>query len=94
MSGLKPPITLQWGPTREPSAGTAVTSVCLPADHCQPFDFRCAQFDDDAQMLARATGRTLEKCRQELFIAEGDLALAYALLTVGYSAEPFTPILH
>lgn len=94
MSGFQVPINPPWGPTREPAVGPAVTSVSSPADHCQPFDFRCARFDDDARTLVRATGRTLDQCRQELFIAEGDLALAYELLTVGYGATYSTPILH
>jgi hypothetical protein len=58
------------------------------------FDFRSSPFCADAQALARATGRCLETCRQELFIAEGDMVLAYQLLTAGYEAEPVFPTLH
>jgi hypothetical protein len=71
-----------------------VTSIALTIDHCQPFDFRSGQFGDDAQTLARTTGRSLETCRQELFIAEGDMALAFELLTAGYQAELPQPTLH
>lgn len=71
-----------------------MTAVSLPADHGPSFDFRSCHFDADAQTLARATGASLETCRQELFIAEGDMALAFELLTAGYEAEPAAPTLH
>lgn len=65
------------------------------SDHgCLPFDFRSEQFCGDAHTLMRATGRSLETCRQELFIAGGDLALAYELLTAGYRVDSATPTLH
>lgn len=50
------------------------------------FDFRSQRFADDATALARITGRSLEHCRQELFIAEGDVALALAVIEQGYEA--------
>lgn len=77
-----------------PIAVTAVTAVASPADRDQPFDFRSGRFCDDARTLARATGLDLEKCRQELFIAEGDVVLAYELLTVGYGVESAARTLH
>jgi len=86
-----------FGPSRDPaceSASIPVIAMSLPANQHQPFDFRSSQFGDDAQTLSRATGLGLEKCRQELFIAEGDVALAYDLLTVGYGVEPPPPTLH
>ena len=46
-------------------------------------DFRSRRFAVDALALARLTGCTLELCRQELFIAEGDAAEACAVLRGG-----------
>jgi len=57
------------------------------ADHTQAFDFRSSRFGVDAQTLARVTGRSVPRCRQELFIAEGDMALAYEWLVQGHGAE-------
>lgn len=97
MSIAKTPINSSWGPLLDPAPGTsaiAVTSVPLPDNHLQPFDFRSGTFRDDAQTLAHATGLGLEKCRQELFIAEGDVAMAYELLTVGYGMGPASHTLH
>lgn len=94
MSTAKSPISKSCGPSREPAPGKPVNSIALSVDHCPPFDFRSGQFGDDAQTLARTTGRSLETCRQELYIAEGDLALAYELLTAGYQGEMPAPTLH
>lgn len=94
MSIHKTSITLPKAPSQEPASGTAVTAVALPADHSQPFDFRSAQFGADAQALARATGQSEETCRQELFIAEGDMVLAHEWLTAGYAAQAAAPTLH
>ena len=94
MSLVKTPIRTQWGPSREPASGTAVPTLASPADHSHVFDFRSSQFGADARTLARATGASLQACRQELFIAEGDMALAFELLTAGYETEPVTPTLH
>jgi len=60
----------------------------MSVDHTEPFDFRSSRFCTDALTLARATGKKLQSCRQELFIAEGDMGLAYELLASGYEGEP------
>ena len=73
--------------------GVAVPSV-LSVEHIESFDFRSSRFCSDALTLARATGRPLQSCRQELFIAEGDMGLAYAFLTSGYETAPVAPTLH
>ena len=91
MSTVKRPISTSGGLLRPPAA---VTTVAVSAHHNQPFDFRSIRFCDDAQTLARATGPSLQRCRQELFIAEGDVALAHELLTAGYGMEPATRTLH
>lgn len=72
----------------------AVNAVALPADHCQPFDYRSAQFGADAQTLVRATRQSVETCRQMLYIAEGDMVLAHEWLTAGYAAQSAAPTLH
>lgn len=58
------------------------------------FDFRSSRFAADALTLARTTGDTLERCRQELFIAEGDMGLAYTWLVSGYDALADDPLVH
>ncbi len=60
----------------------------------QTFDFRSARFSADALTLARTTGRALAACRQDLFIAEGDMALAFDWLVSGYDGSTVEPILH
>src|SRR5690606_8446930 len=83
MSIAKTPINMPWGPSREPATGTtsiAVSTVPSHASRVEPFDFRSSRFCEDAQALVRATGQSLENCRKELFIAEGDVALAHELL--------------
>jgi len=50
------------------------------------FDFRSQRFGDDASRLARLTGCTITDCRQELFLADGDLALALESLRAGGAA--------
>ncbi len=49
-----------------------------------PFDFRSQRFEDDALQLVAQTGQSLEACRQELFLAEGDVDEARAVLESGY----------
>ncbi|MCZ4316023.1 hypothetical protein O4H66_21700 [Comamonadaceae bacterium G21597-S1] len=71
-----------------------MTTLASPADHGHAFDFRSSQFGADAQTLARATGVCLDTCREQLFIAEGDMALAFEWLTAGYAADPTAPTLH
>ena len=46
-------------------------------------DFRSRRFAVDARALVRLTGCTLDLCRQELFIAEGDAAEACEVLRGG-----------
>lgn len=58
------------------------------------FDFRSSRFAADASTLVRTTGRSLARCRQELFIAEGDMALAYIWLVSGYDAPADAARLH
>lgn len=58
------------------------------------FDFRSNGFAADAATLARTTGCTMERCRQELFIAEGDMGLAYHWLVSGYDLPAGDPVLH
>jgi hypothetical protein len=58
------------------------------------FDFRSNGFAADAVTLARTTGCALERCRQELFIAEGDMGLAYHWLVAGYDLQPDDSVLH
>lgn len=93
MSDTKLPIQTQWDPHRSPVPGVAVPSD-LSVDHTEPFDFRSVRFCSDALTLARATGRTLQSCRQELFIAEGDMGLAYESLVSGYEDEPIVHTVH
>ncbi len=66
----------------------------LPVAPTDSFDFRSQRFGSDALTLARATGCSLVRCRQELFIAEGDMALAFTLLLAGYAREDERPTLH
>ena len=51
------------------------------------FNFRSQRFCDDAHALMRATGCSLAECRQELFIAEGDLEEAQVALVFGRAAS-------
>ena len=60
----------------------------------QTFDFRSSRFCSDAQTLARTTGRSLAACRQDLFIAEGDMALAFDWLVSGYDGEYDDTVIH
>lgn len=52
----------------------------LPTQYCAtpPLDFRSQAFHDAAVILAQTTGCSLMLCRQELFIAEGDIVQAGA----------------
>ncbi|MEO8859293.1 MAG: hypothetical protein ABI343_20095, partial [Burkholderiaceae bacterium] len=52
----------------------------LPRSARQPMDFRSMAFRDDAEQLVQTTGCTLTLCRQELFIAEGDIEEARRVL--------------
>ena len=58
-----------------------------PADEAG-MDFRSARFRDQACALARMTGCPLARCRQELFIAEGDAAEAFLVLEQRRGSEP------
>ena len=68
----------------------------LPKQYCAiaPFDFRSPLFRDAALMLVQTTGCSLLLCRQELFIAEGDVAQAYATLSAARSACVEVSALH
>ena len=58
------------------------------------FDFRSPRFAVDALALAHLTGRPLELCRQELFIAEGDAAEACLVLQGVAWRDPAPSVLH
>ena len=45
-------------------------------------------------MLVRATGRSLCLCRQELFIAEGNVGEAYVVLVARDVAPSMAEVLH
>ena len=64
---------------------------CLQAPS---LDFRSKRFAVDARALVRLTGRTLDLCRQELFIAEGDAAEACEVLQIGLRSGPAGRPLH
>ncbi len=81
------------GPAPESCTRVAAPSD-MSVDHTEPFDFRSSRFCTDALTLARATGKTLQSCRQELFIAESDMGLAYELLASGYEGEPVMHTVH
>lgn len=84
-------------PTAGPDAGPHPAPDVKPDTPLrvpEPFDFQSSRFGADALALARGTGRPMELCREQLFIAEGDLALAYALLVDGYAALQTDQPLH
>ena len=60
----------------------------------QGVDFRSSRFCANALTLARTTGRPLADCRQDLFIAEGDMALAFDWLVSGYDGLTDNPVIH
>jgi hypothetical protein len=90
---LKLPISSINGPLRGPASGADV-SVCQFASQEPLFDFRSVRFCTDALTLARTTGCSLDLCRQELFIAEGDMVLAFEWLVSGYNITQDAPVLH
>lgn len=57
-------------------------------------DFRSQAFSDAAQALMQSTGCTLQLCRQELFIAEGDAENSYLALIAHNSAIACRQRLH
>jgi len=77
----------------DPVPGLSVKFV-LPIDESDHFDFRSHRFGAAAHTLARVTGRNLVLCRQELFVAQGDMAMAYDVLVSGYGDEPAKPTFH
>ena len=93
MPTVKLPIRPMSGPIRGPACGADV-SACESVSQEPLFDFRSVRFCTDALTLARATGCSLDRCRQELFIAEGDMALAFDWLVSGYAATTESAILH
>ena len=87
MSSAKMPLVRLQTPIAGPQCGRSEFSDA--SDHgCADFDFRSRQFGVDALTLARVTGHSLVACRRELFMAEGDMALAFELLIAGYGAQP------
>ncbi len=67
-------MCLPWG-----IRGTALTTFLNWRDS-PPLDFRSQRFAVDALALVRLTGKPLDVCRQELFIAEGDACEACMVL--------------
>ena len=65
-----------------------------PGDGPAQFDFRSARFAREALALQRLTGRSLNLCRQELFIAEGDALEAYQCLVQPVGPGPPAPWTH
>ena len=90
---VKLPIRPSSGPIRGPACGADV-SASESVNQDPFFDFRSARFCADASTLARATGRSLDRCRQELFIAEGDMALAFDWLVSGYAVTTQAQVVH
>ena len=93
MPTLKLPICQCRDVLRGPDRRTDVTVFQSVSDD-RTFDFRSPRFCTDAQILARATGRSLADCRQDLFIAEGDMALAFDWLVSGYDGPAGEPVIH
>ena len=93
MTAVKVPIEPLTDPIRSLIPGLSVPSE-LPCGEIAPFDFRSRHFDVDARTLARVTGYSLVACRQQLFMAEGDMVLAHELLVCGYDVEPSEPTFH
>ena len=93
MSNTKLPITSTRGLPREPDRRTDV-NLFESVSHDQTFDFRSLRFCADAMTLARTTGRSLAACRRDLFIAEGDMALAFDWLVSGYDGLANVTVIH
>ena len=87
------PIVPVTGPIRGLHPGLSVSSN-LPCAEAAPFDFRSRPFEVDARTLVRVTGCSLVACRQQLFMAEGDMGLAHELLLSGYDVASPDPTLH
>lgn len=85
----KTPRGLPCGPDRR----TDVNFFESVSDN-RPFDFRSPRFCTDASTLVRTTGRSLADCRQNLFIAEGDMVLAFKWLVSGYDEPTGDPVFH
>ena len=60
----------------------------------EPLDFRSQGFCEAAVILVQWTGCSLMLCRQELFIAEGDMEQAYATLLARKAAATANRSLH
>lgn len=58
------------------------------------FDFRSQRFCEEANALVQMTGRSLVMCRQELFLAEGDVLQAQAVLCAGDALPAWSERLH
>jgi len=89
----KLPINSSRGPLCGPTCGSDVAGSESVSTEVL-FDFRSSRFADDAMTLARTTGRALARCREALFIAEGDMGLAYTWLVSGYHAQADGPFVH
>lgn len=73
--------------------GTVVTPFLNWRD-IPPLDFRSQRFAVDALALMRLTGKPLDECRQELFIAEGDACEACMVLLGDARPAPAGAELH
>ena len=93
MSNVKLPLSSSTGLLCGPNSRTHVSTFESVNDD-QAFDFRSARFCANALTLARATGRLLADCRQDLFIAEGDMALAFDWLVSGYDGQTENLAIH
>lgn len=93
MPVFRMPIFSLTAPPRGPFCRLSELSE-LPIAETPSFDFRAPRFDVDARTLARVTGCSLVACRQQLFMAEGDMGLAHMLLVSGYDAQEPEPTLH
>ncbi len=73
-----------------------VLTFSLPYGAVPLFDFRSQRFRDDARRLVMTTGHCLDRCRQALFIAEGDVEEARAdlLAAANAPAHGFGFVLH
>ena len=76
------PIENLWDSLHAPMTGFILPPDSA-SDACHLFDFRSRRFHDDACALVSATGCEIDLCRQELFIAQGDPALALDALLAG-----------
>ncbi len=81
-------------PNRFPRYPGSALPFPLPDQTDRPFDFRSQEFCDAAERLMRVSGCSLVLCRQELFIAWGDVAQAHTALLLANCLQQGGPVLH